>query len=194
MIEIRNAIPEVLQDHVEQLITAPTFPWFYIDDVSFPQVLPGEHYKQPGFNQTCLQDGNAADEFAAFSFLMPIFRQHYIDNYKGEAVNLQPWRFRIGMNIPGEALHNNPHVDHTADLAPRIKTNVVALYYVNDDEGDTFIFNETAPSTCYTIKHRVKSERGKLLFFDGNHYHASSPAKSTKARFVISLNLYEFAW
>ena len=192
MIEIRNAIPETLQDFLESSINS--IPWYYIDDVSFPNVLPGEHYKQPGFNLTPFDNGNPTKEFDQFKWFFPLVREQYIKAYGAEARPVMPWRLRIGMNIGGPAMYNNPHVDYTEDFKQRVRTNIVALYYVNSDDGDTYIFEETSKSTCYTIKHQVKAEKGKLLFFDGNHYHASSPAKSSATRVVFSLNLYEFIW
>lgn len=190
MIEVYNALPSSIQDYLEGMVN--NIPWRYIDDVSFPQVLAINQYKQPGFNYTPMDDGKVCEEWDKYAFLMPMFRDQYIKAYKQNAVNLSPWRLRWGLNIAGDAMHNNAHVDHTENLAPQIKTNIVCLYYVNNDDGDTFIFNETAPSTAYNIQHQVKAEKGKMVFFDGNHYHASSPAKSSPCRVVISLNLYEF--
>lgn len=193
MIEVHDALPESIQDYLEDMVHE--VPWRYIDDVSFPQVLPGDHYKQPGFNFTPMDDGRVnKEDWDKYAFLMPLFREQYIKAYKSKAVPVQPWRLRWGLNIPGEALHNNAHVDYTDDISDRIKTNVVCLYYVNSDDGDTFIFNETGASTAYNIQHRVKAEKGKMVFFNGDYYHASSPAKSSGARVVISLNLYEFRW
>ena len=188
--EIHNAIPECLQRYTLSLILN-NVKWRYIDDVSFPN---SEIFsRQPGFNFTPLDNGSTIDEFHQFGFLLPLINEQY-NNYFSPK-NLTPWRLRIGMNIPGENLHNNPHVDHenySYDFVCKIKSNIVALYYVNSDDGDTLIFNETEKSSCYTIKKRIKAEQGKLIFFDGNHYHASSPAKSSKSRLVVSLNLYEF--
>jgi hypothetical protein len=75
---------------------------------------------------------------------------------------------------------------------PAFKNSVVALYYVNSCNGDTFIFNETTQSKEYTIKKRITPEKGKLLLFDGNNYHSSSPASNSNIRLVISFNYYEF--
>ena len=190
MIEIHNAIPETLQDFLEGSLNS--IPWYYIDDVSFPNILPGDHYKQAGFNLTPFDNGAPTKDFDQFKWFFPLVRENYIKAYGAAARPVMPWRLRIGMNIPGPALYNNPHVDYTEDFKQRVRTNIVALYYVNSDEGSTYIFEETSKSTCYTVKHEIKAEKGKLLFFDGNHYHASSPAKSSSNRVVFSLNLYEF--
>jgi len=190
MIEIHNAIPETLQDFLEGSLNS--IPWYYIDDVSFPNILPGDHYKQAGFNLTPFDNGAPTKDFDQFKWFFPLVRENYIKAYGAAARPVMPWRLRIGMNIPGPALYNNPHVDHAEDFKQRIRTNIVALYYVNSDEGSTYIFEETSKSTCYNVKHESKAEKGKLIFFDGNHYHASSPAKSSSNRVVFSLNLYEF--
>lgn len=181
-LELRNAIPKSLQDYLWYLV-CDELPWNSINDVTFAN-KPAE-YTQRGYHYTPLKRGIPTDGYRQFGFLFPLVNELYKKEINDRDLAL--WRFRIGMNIPGESLYNNPHVDGKFPL----KKNIVALYYVNDDDGDTFIFNETEESTSYTIKARVKPEKGKLLFFDGDHYHASSPAKSAKHRVVISLNLHE---
>ena len=74
---------------------------------------------------------------------------------------------------------NLPHVDH-ADK----KNYLNIIYFVNDSDGDTFIFDGDPPSL--TIKQRITPEANSILIFDGDLYHASSnPIKSNK-RIVIN--------
>ena len=77
---------------------------------------------------------------------------------------------------------NLPHVDH-ADK----KNYLNIIYFVNDSDGDTFIFDGDPPSL--TIKQRITPEANSILIFDGDLYHASSnPIKSNK-RIVINTNV-----
>ena len=62
-----------------------------------------------------------------------------------------------------------------------------AIYYVNDSDGDTVIFNETnkdysedfgvMKENKFTVKQRITPEKGKVVVFPGHYYHASSFAK-----------------
>ena len=60
---------------------------------------------------------------------------------------------------------NLPHVDH-ADK----KNYLNIIYFVNDSDGDTFIFDGDPPSL--TIKQRITPEANSILIFDGDLYHA----------------------
>ena len=74
---------------------------------------------------------------------------------------------------------NLPHVDH-ADR----KNYLNIIYFVNDSDGDTFIFDGDPLSL--TIKQRITPKANSILIFDGDLYHASSnPIKSNK-RIVIN--------
>jgi|TARA_B100002052_G_scaffold281167_2_gene289938 hypothetical protein len=131
---------------------------------------------------------------------------------------------RMGVNFSvgqGESrmLHHLPHIDNSYK-------HYVAIYYVNDCCGDTFIFEQrneflndqySMPNThwdsgnadpnfmftekqCqeeedkiyerneWTIKHRVTPKMGRLVIFDGAHYHASSDT-TDDFRCVINMNL-----
>jgi hypothetical protein len=77
-----------------------------------------------------------------------------------------------------------------------------AIYYVNDSDGDTFIFNETNDTydagqddiirikeNKFTVKKRITPKKGKILIFPGKYYHSSSFARESKFRCVINMNL-----
>ena len=65
-----------------------------------------------------------------------------------------------------------------------LEMTIILIYFVNESDGDTFIFDGTPPSL--TIKQRITPEANSVLIFDGDVYHASSnPIKSDK-RIVIN--------
>tara|TARA_Y100000033_G_scaffold45761_1_gene49508 strand:+ start:65 stop:658 length:594 start_codon:yes stop_codon:yes gene_type:complete len=192
--EIKDFLPPSLQRHVRNVLLDRDFDWHYISDVTFDDRDLDKGYKtQPGFFNLPLVNGTPQNKFFDFfSFFVPLLLDEYQKHYPPANVSLS--RMRIGLNIPGDddLGYNNPHIDHEGIDTSRIKTNVVALYYCDSTPGDTFIFNETERSSEYTIKRRVSPEQGKLVFFDGNHYHSSSSSKSKDVRVVISFNLYEY--
>ena len=73
--------------------------------------------------------------------------------------------------------YNTPHVDRTEE-------HLVLLYYVNDSDGDTFLFDEHNE-----IITRVSPKKGRMLFFNGNISHAGSHPKHSEKRIVINYNL-----
>ena len=65
------------------------------------------------------------------------------------------------------------------------------LYYVNDSDGDTFIFNErmkdvSLSDTKLTINKRVSPKQGRAVLFDGSMLHAGSPPRIHDTRIIIS--------
>jgi hypothetical protein len=105
-------------------------------------------------------------------------------------------RANLTLNSAGSSLkHHLPHID---SFFP----HYVAIYYVNDSDGDTIIFNETNDSYDsgdadinkiktgpFTIKRRVTPKKGKVLIFEGKYYHTSSWPIVNKCRSVININL-----
>jgi hypothetical protein len=75
-----------------------------------------------------------------------------------------------------------PHVDISSP-------HKVFLYYVNDSDGDTIIFNEkyNGEKQNLTIMDSITPEMGKAIFFDGLTYHAPTAPKKTPFRIVINI-------
>jgi hypothetical protein len=75
-------------------------------------------------------------------------------------------------------LYNTPHIDN-------IDPHYVLIYYVNDSDGDTFIFEGKGEK----IIKRVTPKRGRFLLFPGELYHAGRPPVNHKNRVLINFNL-----
>ena len=67
--------------------------------------------------------------------------------------------------------------------------NIVFLYYVNDSEGPTVIYDKVSEydTECNVIA-EVHPRKGRGLFFNGKYFHSGTPPKST-SRFVINVIL-----
>ena len=98
-------------------------------------------------------------------------------------------QFPSNPNHPN-GLINHPHIDMPFP-------HTVLLYYINDSDGDTIIYNETLSDipdnevkiNNTTILTRVTPKKGRCVFFNGIHYHSSSqPINRTRA--VINFNLF----
>jgi hypothetical protein len=95
---------------------------------------------------------------------------------------------RIKSNILYKTKNTNsihpPHID--MDIK-----HFVLLYYVNDSDGDTFIFNEKFNDLNFndlTIKKQISPKAGRGVLFDGLNYHSSSAPKLSDNRIVININ------
>ena len=89
--------------------------------------------------------------------------------------------------------HQDPHIDHDED-------HHVVILYLNEVDGNTVIFNETwksgmFPRICnvgdyvFTTQSKVSPKLGRVLCFDGNHYHSIEPTSPGNVRFIAVFNI-----
>jgi len=180
IIELPNYLPKSLQDYLENYLTSNDFQWHFLKDVTTEQ-----SNNVPGFHHTPFKDGVPN----SIHYDSILFLSHYIRNTLN-LDNLVLHRVRYGMNIKSSTQleYNTPHLDFPDDFPHKHYT---ALYYVNNSDGDTFIFNEKKRSKNYSVLEKISPEKGKMCIFDGEHFHASSCPKKSNYRIVITLNLYD---
>lgn len=82
-----------------------------------------------------------------------------------------------------EEKYNAPHVDST-----EIGNFWSLIYYINDSDGDTFIFDKFFPDSHIGLKpvSRFTPKRGSAVLLPSNQYHASSNPIASKRRMVIN--------
>ncbi len=67
--------------------------------------------------------------------------------------------------------------------------SVSILYYVNESDGDTFLFNEfyeKGKLPNLTLAKRVSPKKNRVVLFDGRRYHAGSNPRHNRERIVIN--------
>ena len=62
------------------------------------------------------------------------------------------------------------------------------VYYVNETDGDTIIFNETDLKGNYTIKKRIPPKPNRLLMFKGKFAHTGCSPSKYNTRILINSN------
>lgn len=89
---------------------------------------------------------------------------------------------------------NIPHIDFDGyDKSTDFDRYITLIYYVNDSDGDTFIFSRledgSEKSFILEIEKTITPEKGKLSAFPARQYHASSNPRCTDRRIVINIVL-----
>jgi hypothetical protein len=85
-----------------------------------------------------------------------------------------------------------PHVD-IKDIGKNMYT---LIYYVNNSDGETILYDQTCRGSNYdneislklTCLERVSPRKNRVLIFNANQLH-SAPAYCTEDRYVINLNI-----
>ena len=101
---------------------------------------------------------------------------------------------RIKLNITpthDEISQSPPHSDSK-------KPHLNFIYYMNDAEGETVLYNELADYnniiTNPTEFKKVMPERGKAILFDGRQFHAVTPPSKLPLRAVINALIEVKEW
>lgn len=115
------------------------------------------------------------------------FRQ-FVPEYKEIYYN------RIFLQLPLTPQFKKEHNGVHVDLPPHLP-HVACVYYCNDSDGDTVIYEQTIHNTpggsqnVQLVEHkRVTPRRGRAVFFDGSRYHCSSQP-TINYRTIINFDL-----
>lgn len=135
------------------------------------------HYAILGDNKTFM-----------FPYIKPMV--YMLENAIGQKI-ARVHRVKINHTAPiPNFTSNNYNIAHS-DEPRRDLTTVV--YYINDSDGDTFIFNESHnfdhAITKLTIDRRVTPKMGSAVVFPSDRLHASSNPINTPSRYVINFVL-----
>lgn len=116
-------------------------------------------------------------------------------NYRLSGKSVELTRIKGGLFVHGEQGVHKPHLDYYLP-------HWTFLYYVNDSDGDTFIFDQVSepvdlnvwprkepvyPSK-FTVADRVTPKAGRLVIMDGLLYHSSSAPAEHGDRMTLTFN------
>jgi hypothetical protein len=185
---IDDVISKDMQDRYESILLSTRVPWAFFRDIAIPasdiQRL-GIKKLTPGIGASIIQDNptyvnqQLLDEFKTIV---------YSACTKADLVCRQIVQGRSFMHFPLAVElrkeYDNIHID-------LMTPHTVCLYYVNDSDGDTFIFDKTSldiqgrrdifERTKFNVLKRVTPKKGRVVLFNGNRYHSSSgPTKDVR--------------
>lgn len=184
-IELDNFVPVEFQDKLEKLLTHPSFPWALTVDSVYGSNGKLESYGAVGFFHNLLYNGQKRS--GDLGTILPLVE------YFEKAANIKTKNmFRIRVGLFTKHPDSTPHGPHTDATFP----HWTGVYYVNDCDGDFVLYNETyedysekeVSPELLTVKKVCSPSRGKMVLFDGRHYHASSFPTKTPLRLAITFN------
>lgn len=194
--EIEDIVPVDYQKYIEDVMLGWNFPWVFNKSLVSPDdIFQGRSDNHPGFMHFFLENGKASEFFnLVYPMVLSITSKSPV-----KFTNVLRMRGVLTLsNKSSELEHHMPHID---TWSPHWN----AIYYVNDADGDTFIFNETNENYDsgaadinlikqgnFTVKKRITPKRGKIVLFPGKYYHTSSYAREFPYRSVININLENF--
>ncbi len=199
---IDNCIPKTLQDMIEREVFSLHLPWYFLDNITFSgkkfddKILTTNY----GFNHTFVSI-ERNEVMPIHTLFFPII-SCALEKLKLPYDTNRFYGGRLFLQLPdgNPNRHNNPHID-------REQPHWVFLYYVNESDGDTILFDKTtldiSPSeynlrmkqnnfnsyieSAFKVSERITPKKGTCIIFDGARYHASSSPTVNK-RCVVNIN------
>ena len=171
---IDDVISPKYQDMIESMSTK--WPWYFQ-----PNIATGKHFRENatiGFCLSIFNEGRPINEF--FQPLFPLLLEGC---EKAKIDYNQMLRVQSFMHVPNQPArkYDGPHINIP-------DPHIVGLYYVNDSQGDTVLFNQTWEDVPYghltdesmlTEYQRIAPKKGRMLFFNGMRWHSSTSPKES---------------
>jgi hypothetical protein len=185
MIEvIDNFVNSIMMEQIEHTISQEKFGWDYCKYGTQIEYNRKYQFKDANTIDRPQFVHNINTEFDNDIFIRK-YLLHCMEDYFGRNFSDRLIRAKINMlTKDSEYGVNNYHIPHVDDRGD-IET---VIYYVNDSDGDTFVFNEKPDEslTEITIKDRISPVRGRLVLFDSSYLHASSSPVISSERIIIN--------
>jgi len=173
-----NFLTPSYADLLEQKIGSHDQPWFYMCDSTDGEV--SEILDKPpsySFSYNIWSYEMGMIDTPLSNMMMP-----FIHQLMDEIGTRGLIRCRLDMTLhhPANVLHT-PHTDFSIP-------HVTCIYYVNNSDGDTLIYNEKEDCGEFTIKKRVSPKKNRLIIFDGDQYHTGHSPVKYRNRILINTN------
>ncbi len=197
LILIKDVLPTAYWRDLHGVIAHPDFPWLYSPEVSVdikenPFKQNPEIVKSCGFTNTLYFDGASSPHW---DLIRPMI---YIMSHKSgiPALTKSVTTYRCKANLQTQLNnstkdnYNMPHIDPA--FFEKEGDNWIFLYYLDDADGETFIFNEVAEDgrpDKLTIRKRITPKANTGVLFRDNIFHASSNPIYSRRRMNLNFNL-----
>jgi len=168
-----NIISKKEQEYLKNIFYSNEFPWFYTADVT--SSILNKKQRRPAFSHIFMKDGNINSNY------YDIVKKISDNVNKKIKKKLIPYQVRsflqlsLDKNLIGNSI-DTPHID-------MIEPHLVYLYYVNDCDGDTVIYDYISNGTHtldipfyedIKIKKKITPKQGMVVIFDGMTWHTST--------------------
>jgi hypothetical protein len=188
---IDNVIGKRYQEEIKTTLLSPSFDWHYS-----PVLTSADYGVGGGFSHSlCESITNSSSRW--YDYFLPLVYE--ISNKSGVDYDYL-MRARAFFQSPSSS-KNEHDIFHVDD--PNVP-HVVFLYYVKDSDGDTVILknkfqiNKDAETSLDSsledksnieILERVTPKQGRVVVFDGAHYHAAGIPKKCE-RIVLNFDVF----
>jgi len=187
---IDDFMPEIFFRQLQTFLLGSSFPWFYSHNIStgmekstgMENAIDSTAFAHKVFGKWENQKSLAYD---AFLPLVDRIEDHLESTHELIRLRAVLTNYQHGFSSHN---YNLPHVDYPCK-------HISAVYYLNETDGDTWIFDQyyqgKIDPTTYTVKQRITPKPNRLLIFDGLQYHTASNPVTHNTRLIANLNFIQ---
>jgi hypothetical protein len=193
IVKVNNCLPKKLENDIENIVGE--IPYYYGPNTSYAVNDPFfDHYNKLSKHANVVENGqfthSVLDEGTIVSNLHGLLYPVLYSFAEKENIEVNAiTRIKINLLLKDKTFtkenYNFPHSD-------RGSGEKIFIYYINDSDGDTIIFNEyddyvNLPDK-FTIADRITPKKGTGVFLESSRFHASSNPSLMQHRYVINFN------
>ena len=179
---VDNFLPKAYMDFLEELFLSPMFPWYLNDKtVEYDVYKTQNTVESPQFTHAFIRDGiQVSDNFNSISVLL--YHLMLTQDIRAD----KPIKVKANLNTANpKAILDSQYIVHTDIPGTKKDEFITCIYYVNDCDGDTVMFDKNGEKEI----NRVSPKKGRLVYFDSTIPHAGQPPRNSYARCVLNINL-----
>jgi len=167
--------------HIESFLRDPKFPWFLskgfnhytVDQLTYNENFSEDRDEFVLLTHTFYLDGSKnSDNYLLSDFIFTRFLERTNVPFK----KLIRSKANLQLSKVTDKIHTTPHTDSN-------NRHIVAIYYANDADGDTFFFNSNLE-----IVNSLTPKKGRFVMFDGSILHAAGFNKNSNMRINVNFN------
>ena len=177
-----NIVSEDQINAIEKLTTNSRFSWNYCAGTILPDDVDENPYVIPkGENPLQFTHTVNLKNCPYINIISPVLNAIALQFES----NLQI--IKVKFNLLTKSLSNQYHLPHTdIDEGDDCYSSI---YYVNESDGDTYLFNEFGPkeSNDVSIRSHISPQKGSLVVFNARRFHASSSPVNNDTRIIMNI-------
>lgn len=177
---IDNCIPSTIQNQIEKLAIDSNIKFGYNNYTNHSLFHDSKYQDGSQLVNKFIEDGQFLVGDVSHFFLLPlqiICLQQQL-NFSLQGVIRAKVNLKFKQESKLDNFINPPHVDNN------IENSLIGIYYINDSDGDTVIYEDRDLKISKTIE----PKKGRMILMDGSNIHSASHPLKTETRMVINYN------
>jgi 2OG-Fe(II) oxygenase superfamily len=189
-IVIDNFLPELYHKSIYQLLTTHEIPWSFFNysvsnySLDYYQIKENQYKEHIQFRHMFTNTEGKQSEY--FKYIVPLLLE-FEKRTNLKIRNTVRIKSNLLMSQEGTKLQF-PHYDDEYN-APDGAIRKTLLYYVNDSDGDTVMYNERYDGKYIdqlSVEKTVSPKKNRAIIFDSNQMHSGCCPEKSVYRIVVN--------